>query len=226
MDAQSECGSDVSPAAQGQGNWLGNARQFCRHTISLFPSRLRWAILGSVVLVIGLFFYSSSHSATLRVTGRHAFRNVGLSVAVDGQPAFSDQIAGTTKKRYGVLSRTEGSFSRTLDLAPGEHTIAVRVISAADRFDQTRQCAVKVASGQESTLVVSASRSGMSVQFQGGGVNPVAPSPVVGYVSYLRSILLTMGGSALSAAIAFLVQDFLHSRKTQVPARTQSSQAS
>ncbi len=104
--------------------------------------------------------------------------------------------------------------------------ITVRMISASDHFDQTRQCAVKVAPRQESTLVISAGRSGMSLQFQGGGPNLPPSSPAADYFDYVRSILLTMGGSALSAGIAFVVQDLLKSRKAEVSAPPQSSQAS
>ncbi len=226
MNAEPDLGRESSPASPDQRNALERAKQFCRLSISLVPARLRWAILTLAALAIAVFFYSSSHSANLRVTGHHAFRKVVVSVSVDGKPAFADQVAGNAKKRLGVLSRVEGSFARTLDLEPGEHTVTVRMISATDHFDQTRQCGVKVVREQESTLLVSAGRSGMSLQFQGGGPSLSPPSPAADYLDYVRSVLLTIGGSALSAAIAFLVQDFLKSRNPGVSAPPQSSQTS
>ncbi len=226
MTSESDPGPEASLAPVVPGNWLKRAKQFCQPATSLLGARLRWILLAVGVLAVALVVHSTSRSAKLRVTGHHGFRNLGVTVSVDRKPAFTDQVAGTAKKRLGLLSKVEGSFSKTLSLEPGDHVVQVRLVSAGDHFDQTRQCVVTVTPGQESTLLVSASRNGMSLQFQGGRPELPAPSPVTEYAGYFQSILLTMGGSALSAAIGFMVQDFLKSRKTEVVIPRQSSQVS
>jgi len=44
-----------------------------------------------------------------------------------------------------------------------------------------------------------------------------------GYLSYLRTVAATVFGSIVSAAIGFVVQDFMRSRKVSFPVQNQNS---
>jgi len=58
--------------------------------------------------------YPSSEPGSLNLVCRHNLRTADLSVFVDGRPAFSDQVSGTAKKRFGVFDKkVEGTFSKT-----------------------------------------------------------------------------------------------------------------
>ncbi len=211
------------PAAR---NWRVQIQQFWQYAIRFVPPKLRWLIVAIAVLGLGVYFYSSwTTSAKLKVVGRHGFRSATVYVSIDGNAAWSNQVSGATKRRLGVLPKFEGSFSKTLGLGAGNHIVQVRLVSPADHFDQTQECAVSLIGGQEATLAVSGGKSGISLAFQGGPPNPLPPSADFSYVAYVRSILLTVGGSAMSAAIGFIVQDFLKSKKTGAPVPDQPQQS-
>jgi hypothetical protein len=90
--------------------------------------------------------------------------------------------------------------------------VQVHLSSATDGFDQTKQRELNLLPGNETTLRIDAQRNGMFLVYPG----PVtAPTKSLGsaFPNSLRSILVTLLGSAVSAAIGFVVQEFLRSRK-------------
>jgi hypothetical protein len=175
-----------------------------------------------IVVGYGVYIYLSVQPGALNVICRHNFQSADISVSVDGRPVFTEQVSGTVKKRFGILDRkTEGNFSKTLNIPEGEHVVSVRVNSTAEKFDQTKQASVNIISGKEASVLVSAQKSELSLVYRGSPVNSGQDNGS-GYLSTLRSIVMTVMGSIASAAIGFAVQDFLKSRKAALTAARNS----
>ena len=192
---------------------VGLLQRVFRH----IPRKVWFAIVAGLLALVGLVFLTSSGSATLNVICRHSLRSAALTVFIDGKVAFTQQIAGSVKKRFGVLDkRVEGSFSKSLKVPSGEHVVQVHLSSAADGFDQTRQVGVNLLADKEATVAIGTQRNGMSVIYQGPPVSPTGDSSS-SYFGTLRSIAVTVFGSAVSAAIGFMVQEFLRARKSPQP---------
>jgi hypothetical protein len=178
------------------------------------PARTRLAVWVTSVLVgIGIYVHLSKDGVDLNLICRHNFESAELSVFVDGRLAYSDQISGTVKKRFGFLDKKiEGTFSKTLNISQGEHVIGVRLQSRAEGFDQTKQIEVNLIRGKESSILVSAQKGDLALSYKGAPASSTIDA-APGYFSTLRSLLFTVIGSVVSAAIAFGVQEFLKSRK-------------
>lgn len=190
--------------------------------------RLRLAT-GLVLLVIAAAWYwFVAGSATLTVAGRHSFRQAEISIWVDGDLKSTFEVSGSAKKKLGVFQKIDGSFSRSLRVGAGDHTIRVRVHSLTDGSDIVRQCQASVQSGTESTVYVNADRGVLSLGFASGAsrTRPEPESSNSGYFKMMQSVLMAIAGSALSAVVGFLVQDFLKSRKSNgVPTQAPSASA-
>ena len=134
------------------------------------------------------------------------------SIRIDGKLVYSGQLSGTMKRRLPFFEKAVATSAQTLALSAGDHLVEVHVQSPDGDYDQTRSCSVNLPSGQQGTLVVNSLRGGLSLAYQGV---PAAPSGAPGsdYSGYLRSILVTVLGSAVSAAIGFAVQEALRARK-------------
>lgn len=190
-----------------------------RHWLGWIPPKARLAVLAGVLVLIGLAVYAflTSGSATLNLVCRHNLRAADLSLLVDGKLAFTEQISGSAKKRFGIFKTgVAGSFSKSLTLPSGEHVIQVHLKSPADSFDQTRRCGVNLLPEKGTTLQITAQRGSMSLLCEGPPV-AAAKSHDSDYSSVARSLLVTVFGSVASAAIGFMVQEFLRSRKKSPP---------
>jgi hypothetical protein len=174
--------------------------------------RLLAAALLLVLLVAGFWLWRST--ATLTVAGHHSFKRAEMSVYVDGDLKSTSEVSGSPRKKLGVFQKTEGTFSKSLRIAAGDHTIRVQFHSLTDDSDLSRQVQVSVQAGTQSTVYVNADRAALSLAF--AGTSPKLrsePEPTTGYAKTLQSILMAVGGSVLSATVGFVVQDFLRSRK-------------
>jgi len=193
--------------------------------LNRIPRSVRVAFLAVSIAVFTLAIYAIlfRSTATLNLVCRHNLRNAELSVSIDGKLVHVEQISGSAKKRFGLFdTRIEGSFSKALAVPTGHHVIQVHVRSAADGFDQIKSCGVNLVSGQEASVVVTTSRGGMSLAYRGPAVE--AAEPIVStYFNSIRTILVTVFGSAVSAAIGFVVQEALRSRKSPAPLQNQNS---
>src|SRR6266581_1641516 len=167
------------------------------------------------LLVVGLAIYMySGESGNINLICRHNLRTADLSVFVDGRPQFSDQISGTVKKRFGIFDKkVEGTFSKTFTTSLGEHVVRVHLQSTPERFDQTRQIGINLVSGKEATVSITAQNGDLSLAYRGSPVNSVNDDSQSYYSGPLRSILVAVTASAVSAAIGFIVQEFLRTRK-------------
>jgi len=204
-----------------------NLASIFRRGIEWIPPRARLAVcLGATVLVgLAIYSYLAGDSGTLNVTFHHNLQMADLSVSIDGRPTFSDQVPGTVKKRFGILDKkVEGTLSRTLAVPLGTHVVQVRVRSSSERFDQTRQISVNLASGKESTVAITAQRDDLSLSYRGRPVAAVKEETQI--PGPLRSILVTVMGSVVSASIGFLVQEFLKGRKAAIVDNRNSKTAS
>ena len=188
--------------------------------------RVRIAV-GVVLLVIAASWYwFAAASATLTVAGRHSFRQAEISIWVDGDLKSTFEVSGSAKKKLGVFQKIDGSFSRSLRVGAGDHTVRVRVHSLADGTDIVRQCQASVQSGSEANVYVNAERGLLSLSFASGAsrTRPEPESSNGGYMKMMQSVLMAIAGSALSATVGFLVQDFLKSRKAgTTPAQAPSA---
>jgi hypothetical protein len=175
-----------------------------------------------LVLAVGWYWFVAA-SATLTIAGRHSFRQAQVSIWVDGNLKSTFEVSGSAKKKLGVFQKIDGSFSRSLRVGAGDHTIRVQVHSLTDNSDVIRQCRASVASGTQSTVYVNADRGLLSLSFASGSPRTQPePESSNGYLKLMQSVLMALVGSALSATVGFLVQDFLKSRKasnsaTQAP---------
>jgi len=183
------------------------------------PRTLRIATAVAAVLVIGVgsFFWLTAASARLRITCQHTLRTAELSVLVDGSLVYKGTVSGTAKKRFGVFNskNAQGTFSKTIAVRPGKHTVQVRLNSSAENYDQTKTQAVTFSDNKENSLTVSGSRRGLYILAQGGFTPPpeTLPSP---YHKYAGPILFSILGSGFSATISFLVQEFLRKQKARL----------
>jgi hypothetical protein len=187
-----------------------------RRIVGWIPAKARLAVAaGGCVLTAAAMLYSwlFTGSATLNLVCRHNLRSAELAVYVDGDLRFTEQLSGSAVKRFGVFGkRLESTFSKSLKLESGEHLVQVHLTSAEDGFDQSKSKTVNVAAGAEGTLYVSTPDRGMSLIFDGAEMAG-SDSSAGNVGSVARSILITVFGSAFSAAIAFVVQEFLRTRK-------------
>jgi hypothetical protein len=166
-----------------------------------------------VLIPLAVYSYLSNGRGDLNLVCRHNFQSAELTVSVDGKLVLSDQSSGTVKKRFGFLDKkVEGTLSKALSIPLGKHTVRVSLKSPSDQFDQTRQIAVNLVSGKESTVTITAQRGDLALAYEGapvlsGTVSTPADTTAV------WSILMTVMGAVASAAIGFMVQEFLRSRK-------------
>jgi hypothetical protein len=195
----------------------GRVTAICRHAVQWIPAKARIAVLSgaSVLAVLALYTsLSSGGTATLNLVFRHSLQGADVSVTVDGKVSYTDQISEPAKKRFGIFGkRVERTFSKSLVVASGEHVVQIHLTSAADRFDQTKVCDLNLVRGKEATLVVSAQQNTM-VLMPKGGTSTQTENAGSAYGDSVKSILVTVIGSAVSAGIGFFVQELLRSRKT------------
>jgi hypothetical protein len=175
---------------------------------------LSLGLLAAVLLGISAFLFLPS--ATLQIVCRHEFRSADMIVSVDGQVVDTQALTGSSRKVFGVLEKTEGTYVRTLPVSAGRHAVAVRV--RAPGFDRTRTIEGDFTRGRESTLAIDAGR-GLSLAWRGtagGGSSVEAASGTSSWVRYAGSILMTILGSIVSASIGVFVQDFFRARKARL----------
>lgn len=197
---------------------LDSAKASFSRVVRMIPPKARAALLtGSIVLISMAVYTSLTGPATLNLICRHALRSADISVSIDGKTIYADHISASPKKFYEILGKRSETFSKSLTVPSGNRVVEVHLSSPTDGFDQTRQCDLNLPPGKEATLLVEAQQSGMSLVNK-GSATASARNLESGYSDLLRSVLVTLLGSGVSAAIGFFVQEFLRSRKTAQPA--------
>ena len=182
--------------------------------VKFIPPKARLAVLSGLLVLVGLSIFTIlfGSSATLNLICRHDLRSIDISVLIDGREIYSDHISTSPKKLFGIIGKRGETFSKSLTVPAGNHVVQVHLSSATDEFDQTKQRELNLPADSEATLLIDAQRNGMSLIYQG---SVTAPTKNLGstYSDLLHSVVVTLLGSAVSAAIGFFVQEFLRSKK-------------
>ena len=187
--------------------------------LRLIPPKARVATLCGAAVLIALLCYTSltAGSAILNLVCRSGLRSSDIELLMDGKSIFTDHIAAAAhvstnpKKLFGLLGSTGQTLSKSLAVPAGDHVVQVHLTSSTDKFDETTQREIKLSPGSEGELAVSAGRGGMSVVYKPS----VAAQAENGsnYSGLIRSMLIMVFGSVVSAAIGFVVTEFLRSKK-------------
>jgi hypothetical protein len=180
-----------------------------------------------VLILLGLFLISAlfmaihtattAKNASLHLRLRHDFRNAQVSVWVDDDLAYSGNVTGSTKKRFGLIptDSVQGNLSQIIPVRSGQHSIRLRV-EPDDAAMQEDSISGDFSNHTERDLTVSARHSGLSISWQGTGTAMVEASSHFGWLSqYAGSLFLTITGSIISALAGYAIKE--------LPARLRSS---
>ncbi|MCI0422094.1 MAG: serine/threonine protein kinase [Acidobacteria bacterium] len=125
-----------------------------------FTRRVSWKAqlgLAGVALFLALFVFGSigpAKTAKLEIRCVHSFVAAGLLVWIDGKLAYETTLAGTVRKRLGLIKTVQGSFLDAVAIAPGKHVIRVQVISKPAGYDQTREVEAELVPESMKTLEI------------------------------------------------------------------------
>jgi hypothetical protein len=198
----------------------------------VYQQASRWAarIPAKARVVLGLFLVAAllmavhtaltAKDASLHLKLQHGFRNAQVMVWVDGDLAYSGKITGSTKKRFGLIptDSVQGSLSEIIPVPSGQHKLRVR-IEPDDATMQEDGINGDFAHNSERELAVSARQSGLSLSWLGTSSAPAETSSSFGWFSrYAGSLLLTIGGSIMSALTGYAIRE--------LPARLRSTSES
>lgn len=192
----------------------GRLTAVCKRAVNGIPPKARLAtLMGSLVLVaLAVYSLFAAGTATLVLHCRHDLRSADLSVSIDGNVTYTAHISSGSKKRLIFFGQTIETFSKSLTVPTGEHILQVHLSSAADGLSQTKQCKLNLAPGSEATLQIAAKKRGLSFEYEAPQGAP-EKNRGLSYSDYLRPLLSTIFGSAVSAFIGFMVQEFLRAKK-------------
>jgi hypothetical protein len=193
---------------------VGRLTAVCQGVLDRIPPKARLAsLVGSLVLVASaVYALSSRGTGTLVLNCRHDIRSAELAVSIDGHITYTGHFSANPKKRFILFGQTSETFSKSLTVPTGEHILQVRLSSAADGISQTKQCKFDLSSGGEGTLEIVVKKRGLSLEYAGPPGDP-EKNHELNYLDSLRPVFSTILGSAVSAFIGFMVQEFLRAKK-------------
>ena len=185
--------------------------QQARQAAARVPMKARVVLGLFLVAAVLLAAYTglTVKDSSLHLKVQHSFHNAQVSVWVDGDLAYSGTIAGSTKKRFGIVptDSVQGTLSQIIPVRSGQHTVRVRITSD-DAASQDDTISGDFASKSERDLVASARRSGLSLSWQGSGSTGAETSSSFAWLSrYAGSLLLTIAGSIISALTGFAIKE-------------------
>jgi len=170
-------------------------------------------------VVLGLFLVAAvllavhtavtAKDASLHLKLQHGFHNAQVLVWVDSDLAYSGRVSGSTKKRFGVIPTVsvQGSLSEVIPLRSGQHKVSVR-IEPDDATMQEDSISGYFDRDTQRDLSVSAQQSGLSLSWLGTSVVPAETPSSFGWFSrYAGSLLLTIGGSIVSALTGYAIKE-------------------
>ena len=197
--------------------WRKLSEQFSR-----LPATAR-AMLGLFLLaalLMALYTAVSGKDASLRIRVQHSLRSAQFSLWVDGDLAYSGNLVGTTKRKFGLIPAVQGSLSETFAVTHGPHQIKVQIASDSGVREST--ISGDFARKQQQTLSVNASRGEISLNWQPADVvGTDSPSSGSGWVSrYAGTLILTVAGSIISALTGFALRELpkhISSRQQEAP---------
>ena len=186
-----------------------------------------WVVGGFVcfaALLMALHTVMVAKDATLRLKVQHAFRSAQLQVWIDDDVAYSGKLAGSAKKKFGILPDTvQGTLSETLEIPSGSHKVKVRVTSDDGNIQEDTTNADFPRNTQR-TLSVVARRSDVALSWQGSTASAPDPPPASSgwFARYASTLMLTAAGSIISALTGYAVRELPgHIRARQSASQTQ-----
>ena len=195
------------------------AYRLIRHYASGVPAKA-WAILGLFLLAAALMALHTAltaKDASLHLKLRHEFRNASVSVWVDDDLAYSGEITGSTKKKFGLIptDSAQGNLSQIIPVRSGPHRIRLRIEPDAATM-QEDSIRGDFADHTARNLAVTARQSGLSLSWQGQDSARDERSSMFGWLSqYAGSLILTITGSIMSALAGYAIKE--------LPARLRST---
>ena len=196
------------------------ARQVAAH----LPKKARVVLGLFLVAAVLMAIYTAltAKDSSLHLKVQHGFHNAQVSVWVDGELAYSSNLTGSTKKRFGFLptDSVQGTLSQIIPVRSGQHTVRVRIVPD-DATAQDDTISGDFVRNRERELSVSARQSGLSLAWQGTSSAAVETSSSFIWVSrYAGSLPLTIAGSIISALTGFAIKELprrLHSNTDSEP---------
>lgn len=183
------------------------------------PRNLRLAAMALVLFIVGAILFTRVFANPARVTivCQHGFRAAQLSVWVDEELIYSGKVIGSAKGHFGFLGagKSPGLY-KSVDVTAGRHMLRVRLNADSEGYDQTKTVMANFGESVENTLSISAGRRGLSVLAQGAPDAPEEGGIIYSSRRLASSVMLSIFGSGMSAAIAFLVQEFLRAQKARL----------
>lgn len=176
--------------------------------------------LVAVMLILGLYIQLTAKDASLHLKLQHSFHSVQVSVWVDHDLAYSGEVTGSMKRKFGFLpsESAQGSLSRIIPVRAGQHSIRIE-IAPDDAAPQEDSISGEFAHNTERELLVHARASGVSLSWQETGSVAAETSSSSGWFSrYAGSLFLTVAGSIASAITGYAIKE--------LPSRLRSSSAS
>ena len=193
----------------------------------VFPksSQVRLGIVGVAILLVGVTLkIAFSHPVmTLRVNANHPFRAAQIIVWVDQEQVLNDVMTGGSglRKRVYPYQFFLGSYTRSMTVPAGPHLIQVRVAATDEGFDLSRTLNTKLKKDSTLVLQVSCGPRSMAistVDLKAAGKFRKAAQQVeasVWFDRYASPVFFSLGGSAMSAAVAFFIQEILKRARTK-----------
>lgn len=210
----------TTPSAPAGVSWKTTAQAALQRAIALIRKHpLKFVgISVAIVFVIAFLPHLVGGSASLKVQMQHSFRSAQVSVWVDGDLACSEHLAGSMRRRFGLLpAGIGGNFSRLLQVSAGRHTVKVRITSD-DGYDNSGSITGDFPKDSQVSLQVSPRRSGDLGMVWQGMSTMTAESGPAWYVKYTGSLLMTAVGSLVSALMAYAVKELPNLlRRTSTP---------
>ena len=190
--------------------------------------RIMFGLFVFAALLVGLHTALSAKDASLHLIVQHSFRSADITLWVDGDLAYSGKLAGSAKKKFGLLAGSvQGNLSETVALHAGVHQVRVQIQPEGGSAQQNTATA-DFAPNTERKLSVSTRPSGLSMAWQ-GTTAAASPSSQSWFGHYASTLLLTLGGSIVSAITGFALRELpghIRSQQAEVEeAKAQSTAA-
>jgi hypothetical protein len=230
MDLESKAGSRAYAVAV----WQKAHGQFAR-----LPATAR-VMLGLFLLAALLMAVHTAYwgkGASLRLKVQHSLRSGQISVWVDGDLAYSGNLVGNSKRKFGLIPAVQGSLSETLPVATGTHQIKVQVVSDSGARESTFNGdfahngvrALSVTASRDDLSLNWQSLNSQSLNLQPQAVRSESSAAGQGWFSrYAGTLVMTVAGSIISALAGFALRELpkhLVSRQGAVP-KSLNNQAS
>lgn len=180
-------------------------------------ARIIFALFLVAAVSLAIHTALTAKDASLHLKLHHDFRNAQVSVWVDDDLAYVGKIAGSTRKKFGLIptDSAQGSLSQIIPVHAGQHNIRLRV-EPDDTASQEERIRGDFPDHTERDLSVSAMHNGLSLSWQGTDRAPIEPSGSFDWLwPYAGSLLLTITGSIMSALAGYAIRE--------LPARLRSA---